>query len=153
MSVQPIPDGFHTATPYLIVSDADRAINFYRRAFSASVMMEMLGADDKVLHAEIMIGNSPIMIGNEVPALGYLGPHSLGGTPVSIVLYVEDVDAVFQQALVAGAEVRRPLANQFYGDRTGTVCDPFGHLWSIATHREDVSPEEMERRMKEGTHG
>jgi PhnB protein len=144
--VKPIPEGYHTATPYLIVKDASRAIDFYKRAFGATELMRMPGPGGKIGHAEIKIGDSPIMLADEVPGMGFRSPESLGGSPISILLYVEDVDAVFSEAVAAGAKVQRPVADQFYGDRTGGVTDPFGHVWYIATHKEDVSSEEMKKR-------
>ena len=144
--VKPIPEGYHTATPYLIVKDAARAIEFYKKAFGATELMRMPGPGGKIGHAEIKIGDSPIMLADEVPGMGFRSPESLGGSPISILLYVEDVDVVFSEALAAGAKVQRPVADQFYGDRTGGVTDPFGHVWYIATHKEDVSPEEMTKR-------
>lgn len=149
MSAKPIPDGYHTATPYLVIKGAAQAIDFYTKAFGAHELFRLGGPDGSIGHAEIMIGNSPIMMADEVPAMGYRGPKSLGGTPVSICLYVENVDAVFAQAVAAGATVTRPLQNQFYGDRSGTVTDPFGHVWTVATHIEDVPPEEMDKRFAE----
>jgi PhnB protein len=144
--VKPIPEGYHTATPYLIVRNAARAIEFYKKAFGATELMRMADPSGRIGHAEIRIGDSPIMLADEVPEMGFRSPESLGGSPVSILLYVEDVDAVFSQAVAAGAKVQRPVADQFYGDRTGGVTDPFGHIWYIATHKEDVSPEEMRKR-------
>ncbi len=144
--VKPIPEGYHTATPYLIVRDAASAIEFYKKAFGASELMRMADPSGKVMHAEIKIGNSPIMLADEFPEMGARSPQSLGGSPVSILLYVEDVDAVFSQAVAAGANVERPVKDQFYGDRSGGVTDPFGHVWYIATHKEDVSPEELQKR-------
>jgi PhnB protein len=144
--VKPTPEGYHTATPYLIVGDATRAIEFYKKAFGAVELMRMADPSGKIGHAEIKIGDSPIMLADEMPGMGYRSPESLGGSPVSILLYVEDVDAVFNQAVAAGAKVQRPVADQFYGDRTGGVTDPFGHVWYVATHMEDVSPEEMRKR-------
>ena len=144
--VKPIPEGYHTATPYLIVKDAARAIEFYKKAFGATELMRMPGPGGKIGHAEIKIGDSPIMLADEVPGMGFRSPESLGGSPISILLYVEDVDVVFSEALAAGAKIQRPVADQFYGDRTGGVTDPFGHVWYIATHKEDVSPEEMKKR-------
>ena len=144
--VKPIPEGYHTATPYLIVKDAAHAIEFYKKAFGATELMRMPGTGGKIGHAEIKIGDSPIMLADEVPGMGFRSPESLGGSPISILLYVEDVDVVFSEALAAGAKVQRPVADQFYGDRTGGVTDPFGHVWYIATHKEDVSPEEMKKR-------
>lgn len=146
MAVKPVPDGYHTVTPYLIIKDAANALEFYKKAFGATEIMRLPGPDGKVGHAEIKIGDSPIMLADECPEMQ--GPHSLGGTPVSILLYVEDVDALAKRALAAGATVRRPVQDQFYGDRMGTFVDPFGHVWSIATHKEDVAPEEMNKRMQ-----
>ncbi len=143
---KPIPEGYHTATPYLIVRDAARAIEFYKKAFGATELMRMADPSGKVRHAEIKIGNSPIMIADEFPEIGARSPQSLGGSPVSILLYVEDVDALFSQAIAAGAKVQRPVKDQFYGERSGGLADPFGHVWYIATHKEDVSPEEMQKR-------
>ena len=148
MAVKPIPDGYHTATPYLIVQDGARAIDFYKQAFGATELFRMADTSGKIGHAEIRIGNSTIMLAEEYPDMGYRSPKSLGGTPVSILLYVEDVDAVFNQAVAAGGQVQRPIKDEFYGDRTGTLTDPFGHVWTIATHKEDVSPEEMDRRYR-----
>jgi PhnB protein len=147
--VKPIPDGYHTATPYLIVNGAARAIEFYKKAFGAEELFRMASPNGKIGHAEIKIGNSPIMLADEHPEMNARGPASLGGSPVSIMLYVEDVDAVFQTAVAAGAAATRPVQDQFYGDRTGGITDPFGHMWYIATHKEDVSPDEMQRRSAE----
>jgi PhnB protein len=144
--VQPIPEGYHTATPYLIVKGAASAIEFYKKAFGATELLRMVQADGRIGHAEIKIGDSPIMLADEFPEMGARGPQSLGGSPVSILLHVEDVDALFSQAVAAGAKVLRPVQDQFYGDRSGGVTDPFGHLWYIATHKEDVSPEELKKR-------
>jgi PhnB protein len=146
MAIKPIPEGYHTATPYLIVKGAGRAIEFYKQAFGATEVMRMEGPNGKVGHAEIKIGNSPIMLADEHPDMGFRSPQSLGGAGVSISLYVEDVDARFKKAIAAGAKERKPLQDQFYGDRSGTLEDPFGHVWTIATHKEDVSPEEMKKR-------
>ncbi len=148
MPVNPVPKGYHTATPYLIVHDAARAIDFYKNAFGATEMYRLSSPDGKVAHAEIKIGDSPIMLGDEVPAMAYRSPKSLGGSPVSILLYVEDVDVVASRAVAAGLKTLRPVQDQFYGDRSGTFEDPFGHQWSISTHKEDVAPDEMERRFK-----
>ena len=143
---KPVPDGYHTATPYLIVEGAAQAIEFYKKAFGATELMRMAQPGGKIGHAEIKIGDSPIMLADESPDVGARSPQSIGGSPVSIMLYVEDVDRIFSQAVAAGAKVKRPVADQFYGDRTGGIEDPFGHLWYIATHKEDVSPEEMRKR-------
>jgi len=146
MTAKAIPDGYRTATPYLIVKGAADAIEFYKRAFGATEILRMADPQGRVGHAEIEIGDSVIMLADEHPAMGYRGPRSLGGSSVSILLYLEDVDSVFERALKAGAKAQRPVANQFYGDRSGTLEDPFGHVWTVATHVEDVAPEEMKRR-------
>ncbi len=143
---KPIPEGYHTATPYLIIKGAASAIEFYKKAFGATELMRMADPSGRIGHAEIRIGDSPILLADEVPEMSYRSPQSLGGSPVSILLYVEDVDAVFSQAVAAGAKVERPVKDQFYGDRSGGVTDPFGHVWYIATHKEDISPEEMRKR-------
>lgn len=148
MAVKPIPDGYHTVTPYLIVPDGVRAIEFYQQAFGAQELLRLADPSGKIGHAEIKIGNSPIMLAEEFPDMGYRSPRSLGGTPVSICLYVEDVDTLFNQAVAAGGKVQRPVQDQFYGDRSGTLSDPFGHVWTISTHKEDVTPEEIDRRYR-----
>lgn len=142
-----IPEGYYSVTPYLIVKDAAAAIEFYKKAFGATELLRMApGKDGRIGHAEIRIGNSPVMLADEFPEHGVRSPQSIGGSPVSLLLYVEDVDAVAAQAVAAGAKVLKPVMDQFYGDRSGFFPDPFGHSWGIATHKEDVSPEEMERR-------
>jgi PhnB protein len=146
MATKPIPDGYHTATPYLIVNGAAEAIEFYKRAFGATELLRMTDPQGRIGHAEIRVGDSVIMLADEHPDMGYRGPRSMGGSSVSILLYVDDVDTIFDRALSAGATVQRPIADQFYGDRSGKLEDPFGHVWSIATHVEDVPPEEMRRR-------
>lgn len=145
--VKPVPEGYHTVTPYLIIRDAARAIEFYKKAFDAKEMVRMPAPGGKIGHAEIKIGDSYIMLADESPEMGHNGPQSIGGSPVSIVLYLEDVDAVVGRAVAAGAKLVRPVEDQFYGDRSGGVEDPFGHSWHISTHIEDVSPEEMKKRM------
>ena len=148
--VSPIPKGFHTATPYLIIKDAARAMEFYKKAFGAIELERITDGEGKVMHGEIKIGDSPFMITDENPEYPqWLSPESRGGTPVHIYLYVEDVDAVFNQAITAGAKELLPIKDQFYGDRSGGVTDPFGHIWYIATHTEDVSSEEIMRRAAE----
>lgn len=144
--VKPIPDGYHSITPYLIVDDAKAAIDFYTRAFGAREKFR-LPMGDRIGHAEIQIGDSVIMLADEFPDMDHLGPKSRGGTTVSLLHYVEDVDSAFRQALDSGAKETRPLENQFWGDRMGTLTDPFGHMWSLATMVEEVPPEEMQRRM------
>ncbi len=146
MSVSPIPPGYHTVTPYLIVHDGNAALEFYQKAFGAEVKVRM-GGPDKVGHAEILVGDSMIMLADEFPERDVLSAKTIGKTPVSICLYVPDADAWFARAVAAGATVLQPLKDQFYGDRLGTLSDPFGHHWSLATHVEDVTPDEMERRM------
>ena len=144
--VKPIPEGYHTATPYLIIKNAARAIDFYKKAFGATEHMRMADPSGRVMHAEIQIGDSRIMIADEFPEMGARSPESLGGSPVSIFLYVEDVDALAKQATSAGAKVLMPVQDQFWGDRYGKLTDPFGHVWDIATHKEDVAPEEIHKR-------
>jgi len=148
MSVKPVPDGYHTATPYLIVKGAADAIEFYKKVFGAIEVMRMAGPGGQIMHAEIKIGDSIIMLGEENPQWGATAPTSLGGSPVGLCLYFADVDARFAAAVASGASVKRPVQDQFYGDRSGTVIDPFGHVWTIATHIEDVAPDEMIRRFE-----
>jgi PhnB protein len=145
---KPIPEGYHSVTPYLIIQGATEAIDFYKKAFGATELMRIPAPEGKIGHAEIKIGDSPIMLADEFPEMGYKSPKSLGGSPVSIMIYVDDVDTVFKQAVDAGGTEQRPVKDQFYGDRSGTLEDPFGHVWHVATHTEDVSSEEMERRAK-----
>jgi PhnB protein len=149
MSVSFIPAGYHTATPYLVVKGAAEAIEFYKKVFDATEVVRMEGPGGSVAHAEIRIGDSMIMLGEENPQWGAISPQSLGGSPVGLCLYFPDVDARFAGAVAAGGKVERPVVNQFYGDRSGTIVDPFGHKWTIATHIEDVAPDEMDRRMQE----
>ena len=146
--VNPIPEGYHTLTPYLAIKDADKAIEFYKKAFNATELFRMNGPDGKVAHAEIQIGNSRMMLADEFAQMGHLGPKTRGGTTVSLMIYVEDCDAIAKQALAAGMTEKKPMEDQFYGDRSGTYEDPYGHVWTIGTHKEDVSPEEMDRRAK-----
>jgi len=145
---KPIPDGYHTVTPYLIVDDAAAALDFYRRAFGGRELFRMAGPGGKIGHAEILIGDSPIMLADEHPEMGARSLKSIGGSPVSILLYVEDVDAFVERAVAAGAKLTRPIENKFYGDRTGGLEDPFGYQWHISTHIEDVSPEEIQKRAR-----
>jgi len=142
----PIPNGFHSLTPYLCVSDAARAIEFYDKAFGATLIMRLAEPGGRVGHAELQVGDSVIMLADEHPEYGVRSPRAFGGSPVSLHLYVEDVDAVVARAVAAGAKVVHPVADKFYGDRSGRVEDPFGHVWDIGTHKEDVSPDEVERR-------
>jgi PhnB protein len=143
---KPIPDGYHAITPYLIVSGAAKALDFYARAFGAVERDRMQDPTGKVRHAEITIGRACVMLADEHPEIGALSPATVGGSPVNLHLYVEDVDAFVARAVAAGATLTRPVADQFYGDRVGGITDPFGHRWSIATHKEDLSPEEIRRR-------
>ena len=146
MPVKPIPDGYQAVTPYLIVSGAARALDFYKQVFGATELMRLAGPNG-VAHAEMRIGDSVVMLADESPDMGYKGPVALGGSPVSLMLYVADVDATFQRAVAAGAVQQRPVKDQFYGDRSGTLEDPFGHVWTVATHIEDVAPDEIDRRL------
>ncbi|MEO7150864.1 MAG: VOC family protein [Burkholderiaceae bacterium] len=152
MPVKPIPDGYAAVTPYLIVAGAARAIDFYKQAFGATEAMRLDGPNG-LAHAEIRVGGSVIMLADESPDMGYKGPRSYGGTSVSLMLYVDDVDATVQRAIEGGAVLQRPVQDQFYGDRSGTLEDPFGHVWTIATHIEDVSPAEIDRRLASMTAG
>jgi PhnB protein len=145
-NVKPIPEGYHSVTPYLICDGAADAIEYYKKAFGATELFRM-DHGGKIGHAELKIGDSPIMLADEYPEMDYRSPKALGGTPVSLMIYVEDVDSVYKQAIDAGATEVKPLQDQFYGDRSGTLTDPFGHVWTIATHKEDVTMEEMNRRM------
>ncbi len=144
--VKPIPDGYHSVTPYLSVKGAASAIEFYKQAFGATERMRMAAPGGMVGHAEIKIGDALIMLADEFPEQDFLSPQTTGGSSVMLHLYVEDVDAIFNQAVAAGAKVLKPVEDQFYGDRAGRLADPFGHIWYIATHKEDVPPEEMKRR-------
>jgi PhnB protein len=150
---KPVPAGYHTLTPYLIINGAGAAIDFYKMAFGATESLRIPSPGGKVGHAELKIGDSPFMLADECPEMGARSPQSLGGTPVSLLLYVADVDAVCRQAVAAGGKLVRPVTDQFYGDRSGAVQDPFGHIWHVSTHIEDVPPEELQRRsaaMREG---
>jgi PhnB protein len=151
--VKPIPDGYPRVTPYLHVSGADAAIEFYKSVLGAEERMRMPAPEGKIGHAELKIGDAVVMLADEFPDMDARGPKSIGGTPVTLHVYVDDVDAIFEAALAAGATSVRPVENQFYGDRTGQFEDPFGHRWSVATHVEDVPPEEMEKRMTEAMAG
>ena len=145
--VKYIPDGFHAITPYLTVKNATEAIDFYRRAFGARERVRMASPDGKVAHAEVQVADSIIMLGEECPEHGSVSPQTLDGSPVGLALYVEDVDDVFQRAVSAGASVKEPVGDKFWGDRSGSLTDPFGHNWMLLTHIEDVPPEEMKKRM------
>ena len=157
MAVKPIPEGYHSVTPYLIVRGAASALDFYKKAFGATELFRFPMPDGRIGHAEIKIGDSQIMLADEPQdephqRIGLKAPRSLNGTSVGIMLYVENVDAVAKQAISAGATEVRPVVDQFYGDRSGTVLDPFGHVWTIATHKEDLSPEELQRRASQQSH-
>jgi PhnB protein len=149
MTVKAIPDGYHTLTPYMTVRDAARAIEFYKQAFGAVERGVMKGPDGKVMHAELTIGDSIFMLADEFPEYGSMSPLSTGGSGMGLHIYVEDADSAFDRAVKAGAKVDMPVSDMFWGDRYGKVADPFGHKWSIATHKADLSAEEMERGMKE----
>ncbi|MBY0513439.1 MAG: VOC family protein [Gemmataceae bacterium] len=151
MGVKVIPDGYHSVTVYLIIQGAAKALDYYKEAFGATELFRIPGPGDTVGHAEIKIGDSIIMLADECPAWGNKSPTALGGSPTGICLYVDDADAVFDRAVAAGGTVKKPIENQFYGDRSGSIVDPFGHVWTVATHVEDVSPEELNRRMAEFT--
>lgn len=146
MAVKPIPDGYRGATPYLCCRDASRAIEFYQQAFGAAEVMRLAEPGGKIGHAEIKIGDALIMISDEYPEMGVRSPQTLGGSPVTIHLYVEDVDALARRTVAAGAKLLRPVQDQFYGDRSGRLEDPFGHVWIISTHKEDVSPADVRKR-------
>src|SRR3989449_1864888 len=148
MAVKPIPEGNHSAATDWITNGAEDAIECYKKAFGATELFRFPAPDGKIGHAEIKIGDSPIMLADEFAEMGYKGPQALGGSPVSLMIYLEDVDAVFNRAVEAGASVKEAVQDKFYGDRTGTLTDPFGHVWHVATHKEDVSMEEMEQRAK-----
>jgi PhnB protein len=148
MAVKPIPEGYHSLTPYLAVEDADKAIEFYKDAFGATELLRMPGPDGKIAHAELQIGDSKLMLSDPFPQSNVKPPSERGGPTASIFMYVEDVDAIFEQGQRAGAKVVSELEDMFWGDRFGTLSDPFGHVWSIATHKEDLSEEEMAERSK-----
>jgi len=148
MAVKSIPDGYSSVTPYLIVTGAAKALDYYKMAFGANELMRFDGPNGKIAHAEIMIGNARVMVADESPEMGHKSPQSLGGSGTGLMLYVDDVDATFERAITGGGKVMKAVENQFYGDRSGSLTDPFGHVWTIATHVEDVEPEEMQRRME-----
>ncbi|MGC2694849.1 MAG: VOC family protein [Candidatus Angelobacter sp.] len=145
--VKPIPDGYHHVTPYLIIKGAAAAIDFYKKAFGAVEVMRMPQPDGRIGHAELKFGDSHVMLADEFPEMDVVGPKTLGNSSVGLLLYVDDVDKTVEQAVALGATIKKPVQDQFYGDRTGTIADPFGHNWTVARHMEDVSPEEMKRRM------
>jgi PhnB protein len=147
-NVKPIPDGHHTVAPYLAIKSAVGALEFYKKAFGATETYKLIVPDGRLGHAELRLGDSLIMLSDEFPEFGGKAPEALGGSPVSIHLYVEDVDAFVKRAVAAGARVLKPVADQFYGDRSGQLEDPYGHLWWVAAHKEDVAPEEMQKRVR-----
>jgi PhnB protein len=144
-TMKPIPEGYHSVTPYMICKGAAEAIEFYKKAFGALEVMRMAGPNGQIGHAEIKIGDSHIMLSDEHPEMGIYSPQHYGGSPISVLIYVENADATVNAAVAAGAKVTRPLKDEFYGDRAGTVVDPFGHQWYVHTHIKDVSPEELQR--------
>jgi PhnB protein len=146
--VQAIPAAYAGVTPYLIVRDASRMLEFYKQAFGATEVLRLPAPGGRIGHAEIKIGKGMVMLADESPEMGHKSPQTLGGTAVTMMFYVEDVDAQFAKAIAAGGTVKHPLKDQFYGDRSGTITDPSGHIWTIATHTEDVAADEMDRRMK-----
>jgi PhnB protein len=143
---KPIPEGYHTITPYLSIKGAADAIDFYKRAFGATEVMRFAQPDGRIGHAEVRIGDSRVMLADEFPEMDFRSPHAVGGSPVHLHLYVENSDAVVNQAVAAGAKVIRPVQDQFYGDRSGSVADPYGHVWHVSTHKEDLSMEELQKR-------
>lgn len=147
--VDPIPKGYHSVTPGLAVRDAAQALEFYKKAFGAKEKMRMPGPDGKIMHAEIMIGNSHIMVGEEMPEMNHLSPQALNGTPVNLYIYVKNVDKAFDQAVRAGATVVMPVMDAFWGDRHGALKDPFGHSWGLATHMRNLSPKEIKKAAEE----
>ncbi|WP_369142547.1 VOC family protein [Streptomyces sp. R44] len=149
MTVQPIPEGYPRVTPYLCVDGAAAAIDFYVSVLGATERMRMPAPDGRIGHAELELGNSLIMLADEFPEMNFRSPKAVGGTPITLHVYVQDVDAVFAEALSRGAKELSPVKNEFYGDRTGQLEDPFGHRWNVSTHVEDVPPEEMEKRAEE----
>jgi PhnB protein len=147
-NVHHIPAGYHAVIPYLSVRGAAQAIDFYKKAFGAEEVMRMPMPDGKIAHAELKIGDAHVMLADEFPQMDFRSPQTVGGSSVMIMIYVPNVDEIVQKAVANGANITKPVQDQFYGDRSGSLADPFGHLWTIATHVEDVSPEEMDRRMK-----
>jgi PhnB protein len=144
--VKPIPEGYHSLTPYLVMDGAAKALEYYKKAFGATELFRM-EHEGKIAHAEMKIGDSPFMLSDEHPERGFRGPKAIGGTPVGLMIYVDDCDTVFKQAIDAGGTEQKAVQDQFYGDRSGTLEDPFGHIWTVATHKEDVSPEEIDKRL------
>ena len=151
-SVKSIPEGYHNVTPYLYVRNAAGAIDFYKNAFGATEIMRMPGPDGRIVHAELRFGDSVVMLADENPHMGIMSPQTVGGFSAGMLLYVPNVDAVVQKAVENGAKALRPVKDQFYGDRSGSILDPFGHMWTVSTHVEDVAPEEMKKRMASMSH-
>ena len=147
--VKPVPEGMHTVTPHITVRGGAKAIDFYKQAFGAKEVSRFAGPGGAIMHASLMIGDSHVLLNDEYPEAGALSPQGVGGTAVTLTLYVEDADVVFKQAVDAGAEITMPIADQFWGDRYGTVKDPFGHLWAIASRKEELTPQQLEQRGKE----
>jgi len=147
-----IPKGYNSVTPYLVIKGAAKAIEYYKKVFGATEIMRLPGPGDRIGHAELKIGGSHIMLADEFPEMGHNGPPASGNSSVSVLVYVEDVDSTVQRAVADGAKILKPVEDQFYGDRSGFIQDPFGHRWGVATHKEDVSPEEMEERARKATH-
>jgi PhnB protein len=143
MPASALPTGYHSVTPYLIVDNGQAAIEFYKKAFGAVEILRLAGPEGQIGHAEIQIGNSRVMLADEHPIMGFVGPITLGGSTVTLLVYVSDVDASYHQAIKAGAKMMKPIQDQFYGDRSGSVVDPFGHVWTLATRKQDLSPEEI----------
>jgi len=144
--VKPIPEGYHSLTPYLVLDGGARALDYYKAAFGATELFRM-EHEGKIAHAEMKIGDSPFMLSDEHPEMGFRGPKTIGGSAVGLMIYVDDCDAIFKQALDAGGTEKKAVQDQFYGDRSGTLEDPFGHIWTVATHKEDVTPEEIDKRL------
>jgi PhnB protein len=151
-SVKPTPEGYHSVTPYLFVRGALSAIDFYKNVFGATELMRLPGPDGRIAHAELRIGDSIVMLADENPSMGMMSPQTVGGFSAGMHLYVPNVDAIVQKAVENGAKTLRPVKDQFYGDRSGSILDPFGHMWSVATHVEDVAPEELKKRMAAMSH-
>lgn len=151
-NVKPTPEGYHSVTPYLFVKSAINAIEFYKNVFGATEIMRMPGPDGRIMHAELRIGDSIVMLADENPHMGMMSPQTVGGFSVGLHVYIPDVDAVVQKAVENGAKPLRPVKDQFYGDRSGSILDPFGHLWTVSTHVEDVTPEELKKRMAAMSH-
>ena len=149
MSVNPVPDGYHSITPYICAKGAAKAIDYYKDIFGATELMRMGAPDGKIGHAELKIGDSVIMIADEFPPMGFLSPETIGGSPVVLHIYVDDVDSTVEKAVATGSTLLRAVEDQFYGDRSGQIKDPFGHLWNIGTHKEDLTPEEIGKRAAE----